>query len=161
MCPPSPGLTATRSKAAASAGSMRIFMTALAPLGRAWELPMWISALASMTIGNFAALRQTNLKRMPAYSSIAHAGYVLVALRARSEAGVAGIHCATCAPECRLQASSRTTAAVVRTLCLAIVPSAILPQLSGDWLPTLPRLVAPPAGIPAARPESRAAIPLY
>ncbi len=76
-------------KAAAFAVFLRIFMTAFAPLGRAWELPMWISALASMTIGNFAALRQTNLKRMLAYSSIAHAGYVLVALRARSEAGVA------------------------------------------------------------------------
>ena len=42
-----------------------------------------------MTIGNFAALLQTNVKRMLAYSSIAHAGYVLVALTARSEIGTA------------------------------------------------------------------------
>ncbi len=42
-----------------------------------------------MTIGNFAALTQTNVKRMLAYSSIAHAGYVLVALAARSEIGTA------------------------------------------------------------------------
>jgi NADH-quinone oxidoreductase subunit N len=42
-----------------------------------------------MTIGNFAALTQTNLKRMLAYSSIAHAGYILVALAARSEIGTA------------------------------------------------------------------------
>jgi len=42
-----------------------------------------------MTIGNFAALSQTNLKRMLAYSSIAHAGYLLVALAARSELGTA------------------------------------------------------------------------
>jgi NADH-quinone oxidoreductase subunit N len=78
-------------KAAAFAVFLRIFMTAFAPLGRAWEPLMWLSALASMTIGNFAALRQTNLKRMLAYSSIAHAGYVLVALRARSDAGVAAV----------------------------------------------------------------------
>ncbi len=50
---------------------------------------MWGSALLSMTIGNFAALLQTNVKRMLAYSSIAHAGYVLVALAARSEIGTA------------------------------------------------------------------------
>jgi NADH-quinone oxidoreductase subunit N len=42
-----------------------------------------------MTIGNFAALTQTNLKRMLAYSSIAHAGYILVALAARSAIGTA------------------------------------------------------------------------
>jgi NADH-quinone oxidoreductase subunit N len=42
-----------------------------------------------MTIGNFAALMQPNVKRMLAYSSIAHAGYVLVALTARSEVGIA------------------------------------------------------------------------
>ncbi len=76
-------------KAAAFAIFLRIFMTAFEPIGSGWELLVWISALASMTIGNFAALLQTNIKRMLAYSSIAHAGYVLVALRARSEVGVA------------------------------------------------------------------------
>ena len=76
-------------KAAAFAVFLRIFMTAFAPLGRAWEPLIWLSALASMTIGNFAALRQTNVKRMLGYSSIAHAGYVLVALTARSETGIA------------------------------------------------------------------------
>jgi len=48
-----------------------------------------IVALLSMTIGNFAALVQSNMKRLLAYSSIAHAGYVLVALTARSEIGTA------------------------------------------------------------------------
>src|SRR6266540_5922140 len=48
-----------------------------------------MSAVLSMTIGNFAALTQSNMKRMLAYSSIAHAGYVLVAITARSEGGVA------------------------------------------------------------------------
>ena len=76
-------------KAAAFAVFLRIFMTAFEPIGAGWEPLVWASALLSMTIGNFAALQQTNIKRMLAYSSIAHAGYVLVALTARSEIGVA------------------------------------------------------------------------
>ena len=76
-------------KAAAFAVFLRIFMTAFEPLGAGWEPLVWVSALLSMTIGNFAALQQTNIKRLLAYSSIAHAGYVLVALTAQSETGVA------------------------------------------------------------------------
>src|SRR5439155_11077279 len=76
-------------KAAAFAVFLRIFMTSFEPIGRSWEPLVWISALLSMTIGNFAALQQSNIKRMLAYSSIAHAGYVLVALTARSEIGTA------------------------------------------------------------------------
>ena len=76
-------------KAAGFAIFLRIFMTAFAPIGGAWAPLVWASALLSMTIGNFAALLQTNVKRMLAYSSIAHAGYVMVALTARSEIGTA------------------------------------------------------------------------
>jgi NADH-quinone oxidoreductase subunit N len=76
-------------KAAAFAVFLRIFMTAFEPIGGSWEPLVWIAALLSMTIGNFAALRQANMKRMLAYSSIAHAGYVLVALTARSDVGTA------------------------------------------------------------------------
>jgi len=76
-------------KAAAFAIFLRIFMTAFEPIGSGWEPLVWGVALLSMTIGNFAALLQQNIKRMLAYSSIAHAGYVLVALTARSEIGVA------------------------------------------------------------------------
>ena len=76
-------------KAAAFAVMLRIFMTALEPVGATWEPIVWASALASMTIGNFAAITQSNVKRMLAYSSIAHAGYVLVALTARSDDGTA------------------------------------------------------------------------
>ena len=88
---PSPvtAFLSTGPKAAAFAIFLRIFMTALAPIGRAWEPLVWLSALGSMTIGNFAALTQTNVKRMLAYSSIAHAGYVLVALTSRSHTGIA------------------------------------------------------------------------
>jgi NADH-quinone oxidoreductase subunit N len=76
-------------KAVAFAVFLRIFMTAFEPIGGGWEPLVWCSALLSMTIGNFAALMQTNIKRMLAYSSIAHAGYVLVALTARSQVGTA------------------------------------------------------------------------
>lgn len=76
-------------KAAAFAIFLRIFMTSFLPIAGGWEPLLWISALLSMTIGNFAALTQTNLKRMLAYSSIAHAGYVLVALASASEIGTA------------------------------------------------------------------------
>ena len=79
----------TGPKAAAFAVFLRIFMTAFEPIGANWEPLVWCSALLSMTIGNFAALRQSNVKRMLAYSSIAHAGYVMVALTARSDTGVA------------------------------------------------------------------------
>jgi NADH-quinone oxidoreductase subunit N len=76
-------------KAAAFAVFLRVFMTAFGPIGSGWEPLVWLSALLSMTIGNFAALTQSNIKRLLAYSSIAHAGYVLVAVAARSETGTA------------------------------------------------------------------------
>jgi NADH-quinone oxidoreductase subunit N len=74
-------------KAAAFAIFLRIFLTAFEPIRHGWEPLVWGSALLSMTIGNFAALQQSNIKRMLAYSSVAHAGYVLVALTARPEVG--------------------------------------------------------------------------
>ena len=80
---------ATAPKAAAFAIFLRIFMTAFQQSSSLWEPFIWISALLSMTIGNFGALTQNNLKRMLAYSSIAHAGYLLVAIAARSELGTA------------------------------------------------------------------------
>ena len=80
---------ATAPKAAAFAIFLRIFVTAFQQVASGWEPLIWTSALLSMTIGNFAALTQTNLKRLLAYSSIAHAGYILVALTAHSETGTA------------------------------------------------------------------------
>jgi len=75
-------------KAAAFAIFLRIFVTAFEPLSARWEPMVWAVALASMCVGNFGALWQTNIKRMLAYSSIAHAGYVLVALAAQNDTGV-------------------------------------------------------------------------
>ena len=82
---------ATAPKAAAFAIFLRIFMTSFQTIANDWEPLIWISALLSMTIGNFAALTQNNLKRMMAYSSIAHAGYILVAFAAKSDGGTAAV----------------------------------------------------------------------
>jgi NADH-quinone oxidoreductase subunit N len=76
-------------KAAAFAVFFRIFMTSFRPMEDRWVILVWGCALATMLIGNFAALLQTNVKRMLGYSSIAHAGYVLVALTAASQVGIA------------------------------------------------------------------------
>jgi NADH-quinone oxidoreductase subunit N len=90
---PSPvtAFLSTGPKAAAFAIFLRIFATAFQPIGRTWEPLVWLAALASMTVGNFGALQQTNVKRMLGYSSIAHAGYVLVAITARSATGMAAV----------------------------------------------------------------------
>jgi len=88
---PSPvtGFLSAGPKAAAFAAFLRIFMTGFDPVSANWWPIVWVSALLSMTIGNFAALLQSNVKRMLAYSSIAHAGYVLVAVTARTDEGAA------------------------------------------------------------------------
>jgi len=76
-------------KAAAFAIFLRVFMTAFEPITTRWEPFVWASALLTMVIGNFAALAQTNIKRLLAYSSIAHAGYVMVAIAAHNQIGTA------------------------------------------------------------------------
>lgn len=70
------GFMSTAPKAAAFAVLLRVVFAINAP-GRFWFL--WVAAALSMTLGNIGALVQTNVKRLLAYSSIAHAGYVLVA----------------------------------------------------------------------------------
>jgi NADH-quinone oxidoreductase subunit N len=76
-------------KAAAFAVFLRVYLTAFEPMAGRWEPLMWATALATMIVGNFAALTQSNIKRLLAYSSIAHAGYVLVAVAAHNEVGTA------------------------------------------------------------------------
>jgi len=76
-------------KAAAFAVFLRVYLIAFEPVTARWEPIVWGSALLTMVIGNFAALPQTNLKRLLGYSSIAHAGYILVAVAAHSESGTA------------------------------------------------------------------------
>ena len=76
-------------KAAAFAVLLRIFVGSLEPIASRWAPAIWVCALATMVVGNFAAIMQSNIKRLLAYSSIAHAGYVLVAVAANSGTGSA------------------------------------------------------------------------
>jgi NADH-quinone oxidoreductase subunit N len=82
------GYMSTAPKAAAFAVLLRILFEVNAP-GRFWLI--WISAALSMSLGNLAALVQDNVKRLLAYSSIAHAGYVLVAFAARPDLGAPAV----------------------------------------------------------------------
>jgi NADH-quinone oxidoreductase subunit N len=88
---PVTALLASAPKAAAFALMLRIFYVAFGPVQHIWFWAIWISAVLTMCIGNFAALLQTNVKRMLAYSSIAHAGYILVAFAASTEVGIAAV----------------------------------------------------------------------
>jgi len=74
-------------KAAAFAAFIRVLVIALPAQQTSWGWPLAILAILTMTLGNLAALRQTSLKRMLAYSSIAHAGYVLVGIVAGTSEG--------------------------------------------------------------------------
>jgi NADH-quinone oxidoreductase subunit N len=76
-------------KAAAFAVFLRVYMTAFQPIADRWAPIVWFCALCTMLVGNFAALTQNNIKRLLAYSSIAHAGYVLVAITTHSDTGTA------------------------------------------------------------------------
>jgi NADH-quinone oxidoreductase subunit N len=88
---PVTAVLASGPKAATFALMLRIFYTGFGAAGHLWFWAIWISAVLSMCIGNFAALTQTNVKRMLAYSSIAHAGYILVAFAASTEVGIAAV----------------------------------------------------------------------
>jgi NADH-quinone oxidoreductase subunit N len=76
---PITGFMATGVKAAAFAAFLRVFYTAFYPFIASWSSVLWLIAVLTMCVGNIAALAQNNIKRLLAYSSIAHAGYILVA----------------------------------------------------------------------------------
>jgi len=82
---------ATGVKAAGFAALVRVFFSALSAFRPDWTSIMWVLAVATMTVGNIVAISQTNIKRMLAYSSIAHAGYLLVAFVAGNKLGASGI----------------------------------------------------------------------
>jgi len=85
---PSPvvALMSTAPKAAAFALLLRVVYEIFPTLHNLWSPLLWIIAVLSMTVGNLAALRQENVKRMLAYSAIAHAGYLLAAFAGASTA---------------------------------------------------------------------------
>jgi NADH-quinone oxidoreductase subunit N len=82
-------LLSTAPKAAAFALLLRVVYEIFPTLRAIWSPLLWVIAVLSMTVGNLAALRQQNVKRMLAYSSIAHAGYLLAAFAGLGNTGIA------------------------------------------------------------------------
>jgi NADH-quinone oxidoreductase subunit N len=74
-------------KAAAFVALLRVFRESFVPLTEVWYTPVWWIATITMFAGNVTALKQKNIKRMLAYSSVAHGGYILVALAASNTFG--------------------------------------------------------------------------
>jgi NADH-quinone oxidoreductase subunit N len=82
-------LMSTAPKAAAFALLLRVLYEMFPSLHGIWSPLLWAVAVLSMTVGNLAALRQQNVKRLLAYSSIAHAGYLLAAFAGLGTSGIA------------------------------------------------------------------------
>ena len=78
-------------KAAGFAALARVLLYAFPTLESSWMAPLAALAVLTMTLGNLSAIAQTDIKRMLAYSSIAHAGYILVGVVAANTAGATGI----------------------------------------------------------------------
>jgi NADH-quinone oxidoreductase subunit N len=94
---PVAGFLSTASKAAGFAVLIRFFMALFPPdlasetsfrINENWGFLLALISVATMTIGNFIAIAQSNIKRMLAYSSVAHAGYILVGVATVSELGM-------------------------------------------------------------------------
>jgi NADH-quinone oxidoreductase subunit N len=85
------GFMSTGVKAAAFAAFARVFLSALEPLRGQWSGALQAIAIATMVLGTVVGVAQSNIKRMLAYSSIAHAGYLLVALISANDVGKGAI----------------------------------------------------------------------
>jgi NADH-quinone oxidoreductase subunit N len=85
------GFMSTGVKAAAIAAFARVFLSALEPMITDWAPVLWAIAAATMVVGTVVGVAQTSLKRMLAYSSIAHGGYLLLGILAGSDVGKAAI----------------------------------------------------------------------
>ena len=81
------GFMSTGVKAAAFAAFVRVFLSAFEPLRGTWNEVIWVIAAATMIVGTVVGVAQSNVKRMLAYSSIAHGGYLLIALLAGGDVG--------------------------------------------------------------------------
>lgn len=88
---PITGFMSVAAKAAAFAVVLRIFLNELFVLSPIWSISVAVVAVVTMALGSLAALVQTNIKRMLAYSSIAHAGFLLLGLIAGGEDGFASV----------------------------------------------------------------------
>lgn len=78
-------------KAAGFAALLRILTQALPFLAHEWSAILWVVSLLTMTLGNAVAISQKNIKRMLAYSAIAHAGYILIGIVSNSQPGFAAV----------------------------------------------------------------------
>jgi NADH-quinone oxidoreductase subunit N len=85
------GFMSTGVKAAAIASFARVFLSALEPMITDWAPVVWAMAAATMILGTVVGVAQTSLKRMLAYSSIAHGGYLLLGIIAGNDVGKAAI----------------------------------------------------------------------
>jgi NADH-quinone oxidoreductase subunit N len=85
------GFMSTGVKAAAFAAFARVFLSAFAPLHGDWGPVLWVVAAATMIVGTVVGMAQSNVKRMLAYSSIAHGGYLLLALVSANDVGKGAI----------------------------------------------------------------------
>jgi NADH-quinone oxidoreductase subunit N len=88
---PVAGFLSTASKAAGFAVLVRVFMITFDAATPQWSIILSVIAVASMTLGNLIALSQRNIKRMLAFSSIAHAGYALIGVVAATELGITSV----------------------------------------------------------------------
>src|SRR4029453_17531028 len=78
-------------KAVSFAVTMRLLLIALSPLRPHWVIVVSAVSALTMTVGNIAAITQSNVKRLLAYSSISHAGYILLGLVAASDNSLTGL----------------------------------------------------------------------
>jgi NADH-quinone oxidoreductase subunit N len=85
--PPITGFMSTGVKAAAFAAFVRVFLSAFGPLHGQWAMTLWAITASTMIVGTVVGVAQTNVKRMLAYSSIAHGGYLLLALLSANDVG--------------------------------------------------------------------------
>jgi NADH-quinone oxidoreductase subunit N len=87
---PVTGFMAAAAKAAGFSALLRIFFAAFGTNRLDWQPIVWLLAVLSLLVGSVLAVVQTDVKRMLAYSSISHAGYVLIGLQAANASGIAG-----------------------------------------------------------------------
>lgn len=88
---PVSGFLSTASKAAGFAVLVRLFFVAFPEYAVFWKMAIAILSAITMTVGNLLTLQQTNIKRLLAYSSVAHAGYTLIGVVALSQLGAASV----------------------------------------------------------------------
>jgi len=87
---PVTGFMAAAAKAAGFSALLRIFFSAFGAHRLDWQPIVWVLAIGSIVVGSVLAVVQRDVKRMLAYSSISHAGYILIGLQAASDRGIAG-----------------------------------------------------------------------